>query len=174
MKRLLLILVMCFAITGCSTLLTAAVSAIKPGGGISADAQIGKENTKQVVAKQDIETTTQTVKVSDIGASAKVTTNTTKEAVGVTADTVAKAIATSVKADTSVSVTTAAEAIKNIDTSEQFQKVELGSNSTVNLTQQSNLPIWIILFAFLGWVLPTPVAMFEYATLKFNDNKGIK
>lgn len=138
------------ALAGCSQL----AALVRPG--INANAQLGKENTQQVVAKQDNQVMTQDVDVGD-GSTSEVVSN--KDNTGITAEKVEKANTTKVTTKKQIITNTNAEKVDTVRTSDKAQEVHTGDNSNVIVNQTEQVPWWVMALLVLGWILPTPYTM---------------
>jgi hypothetical protein len=142
----------CFALlSGCSLL-----SHIVPTPGINTNAQVGKENVQQIVGNQDR---------TDIQARDGSVVTSTKADSGIAANKIATA--KSNKAIKTVGSTVDASKINEVKqtTAEDATDIRADKVNTINVNK--SIPIWMILFALLGWILPTPAAMWEALKTKF-------
>ena len=157
--RLMLLTSLAAATAGCSALGGAVVKAIAPSSGISADVQVGKENTRtaQAVAVQDI------VEVKDNSGETVVVKG------AVAAKKVSKASAPTSKAIVSGNTASvASDLVGKISTGDGLaQDNQIGSGSTVVVNQNAGYPLWLLLLLVIGWVLPTPVSMINWVYYKF-------
>jgi hypothetical protein len=135
--KLIATLLLSVVLTACTPM--SALKMLNPfsSGGLSVDAQVGKENSQQNAGiatagdRDSIENST-------------VTKESTAVAIGQTSNKVnAEEIKTAVIADKQTSVT--------------------ADNSNIQVRNEyTNIPVWVLLLLLLGWVLPTPDAMFKY------------
>jgi hypothetical protein len=143
---------------GCSQL----VGLLKPGG-INANAQLGKENTQQVVANQKVEEVTVTGNTGE--------TSVVKAESAVVAEKVDKVVTAAstkaVVAGPTVAPSVVSEHVEQIKTSNKAQEVVAGPGSQVIVNQTDRYPAWLILLLVIGWVLPTPVAILNWVLNKF-------
>jgi hypothetical protein len=135
MNKALIVLLMSVSVSACTPM--SVLSGLIPGSkpGISVDAQVGKDNTKQTGVglqgdRGDITNST-------------VSKNATGVAIGgTTSNTTAEFIDTNVIAET--------------------QNTIKADNSTIGITNQiTNIPPWVLILLVLGWVLPTPLQIFK-------------
>lgn len=148
-NKLVGVLLACaIVLSGCSTLASLAKS-----GGVNTNAQVGKENTQQVVAVQK----TEEITVKDTSGETQVI----KSETSVTAKQIDKVIkagdSKSVIARDTTSAAVLAEKIEEVKTISRSQEVKAGPNSSVIVNQNDRYPAWLIMLLVIGWVLPTPV-----------------
>ena len=142
-------------LSGCSQL----VGLLKPGG-ITANTQLGKENTQQIVGNQKSDE----LSVSDNTGDTQVV----KSEVSVTAKKVDKAMSSSVKSLSSTSSSVVAETVAQVKSSERIQDVTAGPGSSVVVHQNDRYPAWLLLLLVIGWVMPTPVTIMNWVLARFH------
>lgn len=153
-----IIVVSLVALTGCSQLL----GFLKPGG-ITANAQLGKENVQQVVGKQESEEVT-------VSGNAGPTT-VVKADSAITAGSVDKAITAAphkaVVSGPTITPSVVADKVEEVKTAVRTQDVVAGPGSKVIVNQNDRYPAWLLLLLVLGWVMPTPVDMMNWVLNRF-------
>jgi uncharacterized protein YceK len=149
MKRILIAVIISMHLTGCSSLLTSFIPT-KPS--IEATVQAGAENnqTKQIVGMQE----TTSVSAGDEAEIQSFSSSTGS----VQAKNVE--VASTKKALKSVSVD--AKEIGVAKTAEKFQDIVTGDNSRVAVTQNEGPSWWMVLLLIFGWILPTPVGIYNW------------
>ena len=153
------------ALAGCSQLL----GFLKPGG-ITANAQVGKENVQQVVGKQESEEVTVSGNTGP--------TTVVKADSAITADSVAKAISSAphkaVVSGPTITPSVVADSVEEVKTAVRTQDVVAGPGSRVVVNQNDRYPAWLLFLLVLGWVMPTPVDMMNWVLNRFrrrNNNE---
>jgi hypothetical protein len=131
---------------GCSAL--SAVGTLMGKPGVNVNAQVGKENVQQVVGQQER---------NEINADKNSTvTSTAGKGDGVNAGKVKHAKSNRALKSVGSSVETDKVDNLTLKTSEKMTNIQ-----AEKVTYNEQIPFWVLLFALLGWILPTPSVMWE-------------
>jgi uncharacterized protein YceK len=176
MKKILLATIVSLILSGCSAL-DVVKSALGDGPSVSLDAQVGKDNTQQeaaIATQGDEDTITGNVEkektITGVAVSAAtITPEGDKDVITGNVDKRAETTGIAVSAlDVKQTKETKTEVIVNDNAQVEVANTEkktdfvVGDNATIEVKDSTtNIPWWVLTILVLGWVLPTPVTMWE-------------